>query len=370
MTKVYVLGAGASAAYTGSFLGETSPVAKNFFQKAMRVMNIHQVKNRYFGDENLKYRHIFAFIEEFWGISKDKIARSDLDMEEVLTLLNIELQEDTAGQGRLVQAYEEFLLLMALTFDKILYGTPCPHYQRIAESLQPEDTVISFNYELLMDYALLNRKDARVFWHTRDGYGIPCNNLQPSAREKEQGELWRHEATGPAQPSSNIQLLKLHGSLNWLYCPRCGRLFTYQHDGVAGQSLIINGMANMLNCMTRNCCQRLSRVIIPPTLMKNYQSVPFIPKLWGQARRALEKASEIIIIGYSFPPTDFRSNWMFRKAMTRNQNLKRVVVIDTAEGYPLKTLLTKHKSIFRVNDIAFYPNLAEYSPRITPQAVQ
>ncbi|RYD04705.1 hypothetical protein N752_12300 [Desulforamulus aquiferis] len=33
MSKVYVLGAGAGASYRGSFLGETSPVAKNFLKK-------------------------------------------------------------------------------------------------------------------------------------------------------------------------------------------------------------------------------------------------------------------------------------------------------------------------------------------------
>ncbi|WP_333871369.1 hypothetical protein [Desulforamulus putei] len=354
MTKVYVLGAGAAAAYTGSYLGETSPVAKNFFQKAMRVINIHRIKDRYFGDEDLKFDHIFDFIKKFWGIPREQVHRSNLDMEEVLTLLNIEMEEDIPGRDRLLQAYEEYLLLMALTFDKILYGKPCPHHRRIARSLKPGDTVISFNYELLMDYALhhLERNDTR--WHIKDGYGISCDHLTGSYDK-------RNLPAGAVAGGSNVKLLKLHGSLNWLYCPQCGQLYAYEHRDARGQSVIINGMANMIQCTTEYCCHRLSRVIIPPTLMKNYQSIPFIPELWQQARQALQRASEIIVIGYSFPTTDFRSNWMFRKAMVDNKCLKKVTIVDTAEGYPLKTLLEKHKSIFRVDDLVFYNDISEFT---------
>lgn len=353
MTKVYVLGAGAGAAYKGSFLGETSPVAKNFFQKAMRVINIHQIRDRHFGDEELKFNHIFNFIENLWGVPKDKVSESNLDMEEVLTLLNIEMEEDIPGRNRLLQAYEEYLLLMALTFDKILYGEPCPHYQRIAQSLKPGDAVISFNYELLMDYALHNLKNTDIRWMIKDGYGISCDYLSEDRKTAQNSTEQRNQ--------SNIKLLKLHGSLNWLFCPQCGQLYTYEHSDARGNSVIINGMANMIKCATDHCCHRLSRVIIPPTLMKNYQSIPFIPTLWHQAREVLKQASEIIVIGYSFPATDFRSNWMFRKAMVDNNNLKKVIIIDSADGYQKETLLAKHKSIFRVNHLDFYNNISDFT---------
>ncbi|MFZ5598616.1 MAG: hypothetical protein ACOY35_03495 [Bacillota bacterium] len=359
MTKVYVLGAGAGAAYTGSYLGETSPVARNFFQKAMRVINVHKIKNRHFGDEDLKFNHIFDFIETLWGIPRHLVHQSDLDMEEVLTLLNIEMEEDLPGRDRLLQAYEEYLLLMALTFDKILYGEPCPHHRRIAESLEPGDTVISFNYELLMDYALHQLRRQVVRWHIKDGYGIGCTHLNRVNAEANLPEE-QEAATSPAG-GSNVKLFKLHGSLNWLYCPQCGQLYAYEHSDARGHSVIINGMANMIRCTTVHCCQRLSRVIIPPTLMKNYQSIPFIPQLWQQARQALQLASEIIVIGYSFPTTDFRSNWMFRKAMVDNKSLKKVTIVDTAEGYAREALLIKHKSIFRVDHLAFYHDISEFT---------
>lgn len=349
MSKVYVLGAGAAAAYKGSFIGETSPVANNFFQKAMQVIDIHQIRNRRFSDDRLTYDHIFSFIEQFWGVPREKVANSNLDMEEVLTLLSIELEEDLPGRERLKLAYEEYLLLMALTFDKILFGEVCPHHRRIAQSLKPGDTVISFNYELLMDYALGNlTQDDQAKWQINDGYGVPCSKLT--------------KAKGYApNPVSNVKLLKLHGSLNWLFCPLCGQLYSYEHLDQRGNSIIINGMANMVECTSEKCCQRLSRVIIPPTLLKNYQIIPFIPKLWQQARECLQRAKEVVVIGYSFPTTDFRSNWMFRKAMVHNEGLEKLVIIDAAKGSQLDILLNKHKSIFRKEQLEFYNNISDYT---------
>ncbi|AQS59502.1 SIR2 family protein [Desulforamulus ferrireducens] len=350
MSKVYVLGAGAAASYKGSYLKETSPVAKNFFQKAMRLLDIHQIRDRHFADEQLQYEEIFCFIEKLWGIPREDIGQSDLDMEEVLTLLNIEIEEDVDGRDRLLRAYEEYLLLMALTFDKILYGPPCPHHRAIARSLKPGDAIISFNYELLMDYALRDLKGATANWSIRDGYGIPCQDITHH----------KHHKNDNGQPS-NVHLYKLHGSLNWLFCPQCGQLYSYDHSDEKGHSRIISGMANLIKCSTEHCCKHLSRVIIPPTLMKNYQSIPFIPDLWRQARGKLAQATEIIVIGYSFPPTDFRSNWMFRKAITQNKVLKRVVVVDSAEGYQLERLLAKHKSIFRVQEVDYYPDIDKFT---------
>lgn len=355
MSKVYVLGAGAGASYKGSFLGETSPVAKNFFEKAMKVMQIHNIRGRHFGDEELTFEHIFNFIDVFWGVPREKISQANLDMEEVLTLLSIELEEDLPGKERLLQAYEEYLLLMALTFDKILYGEPCPQHSSIAKSLNPGDTVISFNYELLMDYALHNLHNPKLNWQFSSGYGLSCRQLNGHV------DLDNNDHDNGV---SNARLLKLHGSLNWLFCPSCGQLYAYEHSDTKGNSAIINGMANMVKCATEHCCQRLSRVIIPPTLMKNYQSIPFIPDLWRQAREALQGAKEIIVIGYSFPTTDFRSNWMFRKAMVHNNLLEKVIIIDTAEGYQLETLLAKHRSIFRKDELEFYHTISEYTERL------
>ncbi|MBM7855887.1 hypothetical protein JOC37_002309 [Desulfohalotomaculum tongense] len=347
MSTVYVLGAGASAGYHNSYIGETSPVSKNFFPKAVKVMSWHNINGRNFNDENVTYNHLFNFIYRFWGIKQDCIGSSnvEIDMEEVLTLLHIEMEENPHCQA-LKKACREYMLLMALTFDKILYGSPCPHHQKIANSLQPGDVVISFNYELLMDNALMATKS----WYPGDGYGVKCNLLS--------SEVFT------ADNSSAVHLLKLHGSLNWLYCTRCRQLFTAVETAGENIRFICNHSSRVL-CTHMGCRHPLIPIIIPPTMMKNYDSMPFTQKLWRLARTALANAHHIIIIGYSLPPTDFRTKWLFRKAMHESTVPKKVTLVNHATGEKLQKLIQQYSSLMRTDDVNSYPTIAHYASTLS-----
>jgi hypothetical protein len=345
MKTVYVLGAGSSAGYQGSYIGETSPVSKNFFSKATQVMFTHKIKDRKFNDDEITYHNLFTFINNFWGIAQKEINGSDdaVDMEEVLTLLHIEMEEQPQS-STLKKASQEYMLLMALTFDKILYGDPCPHHQKVAQSLNNGDVVISFNYELLMDNSLLSTGK----WYPTDGYGVKCGILTtPQLKDKEE--------------KSSVNLLKLHGSFNWLYCSKCRQLFTAMENNHQDLRLVCNH-ADKVFCNHMGCQNPLQPIIIPPSMMKNYDSMPFTQKLWHQAREALAKADQIVIIGYSFPPTDFRTKWMFRKAMLQsNKNQRKVILVNHATGSKLESMLQQYKNLMRTNDIENYPTIADYA---------
>lgn len=345
MKTVYVLGAGATAGYQGSYIGETSPVSKNFFIKAARVMDIHEIKGRHFDNDEQTYSHLFNFIERLWGISREQIGQTDIDidMEEVFTLLYIERQENPHSL-ELKEAWREYMLLMAITFDKILYGHPCPHHQKIVNSLAPGDVVISFNYELLMDNALLASKR----WFPQDGYGVPCSLL--SSR--------RHFL--PDRPPSEIYLLKLHGSFNWLYCPNCKQLFT-ELENMDNRLIFKYSYANKINCPHRSCRQLLQPIIIPPTMMKNYRTMPFTHQLWRRARQALGNADHIVIIGYSFPAADFRTKWLFRKAMEQSKKSKKVTVVNHAQGDKLQAILREYGDLMRTDNVAHFSTIADYA---------
>ncbi|MBO8137776.1 MAG: hypothetical protein H0Z40_06535 [Desulfotomaculum sp.] len=345
MNTVYILGAGASAGYKGSYIGETSPVSKNFFQKAVKVMNLHNIKGRKFNDKSLTYNNLFSFIEKLWGVDLKDIAmkKAEIDMEEVLTLLHIEIKENP-NCNTLKKACQEYMLLMALTFDKILTGPPCPYHKKIADNLKAGDVVISFNYELLMDNALMISGK----WGPEDGYGVKCSLL------------YSNNIQSAKFNPSLVKLLKLHGSLNWLYCTECDQLFTsIEH---AGQSprFICNHSDKVL-CAHKGCRHTLLPIIIPPTMMKNYDSMPFTQKLWRSARSALAGAEHIIVIGYSFPPTDFRTKWLFRKAMYESTAPKKVTIVNHATGEKLKRLIRQYSSLMRTDDVESYSTIAEYT---------
>lgn len=95
-------------------------------------------------------------------------------------------------------------------------------------------------------------------------------------------------------------------------------------------------------------------------------------KVWNFARNEISRADEIVIWGYSLPPTDFYSKWLFRQT---KENLKAVSIINPAcfkkvkrEGnftYEkklkfLKPFVELFKYKTEKNKIEFYKNFKDY----------
>ena len=80
----------------------------------------------------------------------------------------------------------------------------------LAEALKARDTIVSFNYDCVVDHALKTHAGAR--WSARWGYCLPNpNNVDGYAG-------WESTAA-PSGQNKSINLLKLHGSLNWFPFP-------------------------------------------------------------------------------------------------------------------------------------------------------
>ncbi len=85
-------------------------------------------------------------------------------------------------------------------------AVPCRHHAALVDALRPQDTIISFNYDCVMDHALRIHGGGK--WSARHGYALP----RPSRVEGY--EHWDAQDP-PTSASGSIYLLKLHGSLNW-----------------------------------------------------------------------------------------------------------------------------------------------------------
>ncbi len=90
--------------------------------------------------------------------------------------------------------------------------------------------------------------------------------------------------------------------------------------------------------------------------------------LWNIAVQEIKQANEIVIWGYSLPPTDFHSQWLLRKADSKN--LQRVWVINPA-AWKRKSLEADNKfrdrfvNLFKTGDfkeenICFVQSLPQY----------
>lgn len=141
-------------------------------------------------------------------------------------------------------------------------------YRSLLSRVSPERTsLISLNYDLLLDHALFQL------------------GIQPDYA------LDFFDGHHPSNSAGTLKLHKLHGSLNWGYCPSCFSTVFTRDRRLRSDEV----------CPT---CEGPIRVlIIPPTPLKIPPS-PFLSALWKKAEWELAQAQEIVFIGYSLSESD------------------------------------------------------------------
>lgn len=81
----------------------------------------------------------------------------------------------------------------------------------------------------------------------------------------------------------------------------------------------------------------------------------FLKNQWLIAREKLIDVTELIFIGYSFPPTDYYSEWLFRQLNFRAKKKKVKIVVVNPEYEKANSLVRKrYSTIFRGHEIEHF----------------
>jgi hypothetical protein len=107
--------------------------------------------------------------------------------------------------------------------------------------------------------------------------------------------------------------LKLHGSIDWLYCPNfdCGYHQQFFPNRIGNEPT-----HNRPGDLCGLCGSPIVSVIVPPTMYKTFEKFPKMGFLWSLAYRELNAADRIVIFGVSFAQSDYYLRWLFKKAIT------------------------------------------------------
>ncbi len=203
--------------------------------------------------------------------------------------------------GRRIDAFRVVLpQLLGETIE-----STCAYHGALAYRLRVPDAVVSLNYDCVMDWALIASAGSR-FSAVRRGYGIQASDG---------AEEWQGRARGHT-PQGSIQLLKLHGSLNW---------------AASGSPLGLRGSGNVYEDVPEG-------VIQPPLTTKPVTDEPF-NSIWQAARRAVRDMRRLIVVGYSMPPAD----GLVRALLTTDlrHTLEEMIVVD-----PSADVRTRHIELF------------------------
>lgn len=301
MKTAIFLGAGASAA-------EGAPIQNQLFSEYFKN---HDHSQRT-GDD--MYGRIRSFFLNMFDIDVTK-SKNELEnvnfptFEEVLGTLDLASQRKEAFRfmsgidvssrsGELEQMRLAVILLMAkIIRDKLV--TINGHHSTLLNNLSQqienkEVFFISANYDIVVDNALIN-----VFNGNRINYGIDFEGDYVSGNRL-------------VTMLDGIELYKIHGSLNWLYCPSCN--VVWHTSKVKGVTDLVEAMdGNEYRGRCGKCGNTMSPIIVPPSYYKDFNSV-YLSTIWAKVEKALLETDHIVFCGYSFPDSDVHIKYILKRA--------------------------------------------------------
>ncbi len=200
-------------------------------------------------------------------------------------------------------------------------------------------TCISFNYDDVLDEALYMVSRGPYLspgrqWHPDAGYGFLCPSSQAYAHRR-----------GPAASWSALQLLKLHGSLNWRIA--LGAQPPYGLDTIVHHENWVDPPMDLEPLAKEQIEDHLEAepFIVPPILVKSsLAEQPILRRIWSFAYRKLAEAEQVIFIGYSLPLTDIAAGFLFRETLARRPR-PDVLVVNHGEDDEVRS---KVRGAYRV----------------------
>lgn len=308
-STIIVLGAGASKA-------EGAPLQSELFREYFQSVTL---RDRV---DSAMQQDLKNYFNKLWGIDVDSGDLSDTKFptfEEALGLLEISHTRDEffkglswSGQslGRAQELRSHLTALIALIIQEKL-RRDCPKHRELVSKMQKSGELlstffISLNYDIIIDNAIEYVTDK-----------IPDYRVSFSPEPHRNGVSWQPCAT----------LLKLHGSLNWLYCPVCNNLSLFP-----GQKIAARLMEAPVHFRCSACHEIQVPIIIPPTFLKVMSNF-YLQQIWKRAEQELKQASRIVFCGYSFPDADVHIKYLLKRAeVNRMGEAPEVFIVNEHKG--------------------------------------
>ena len=383
---IYMLGAGANRE-TKDWGGLSPPLINEFFQVASK-------KDKSSGGPYMRTLQIvYDYIYKYWGKSKSELTSIPFDLEECFTTLELQLREAIAKNeveeskrlrniqfrlkslvAELLSEFEVFAQtsdIMRL-FGKVLYEEKpiivTFNYDcfieaiiEIASGVNPSIPQEMFNLPRLAEETKVSDDElayGHFNWNRPLGYGIAVDVVQLHRAGihtyVEGNRFYSH----PKNQLYSLSILKLHGSLNWF------RYLPIRKYPLISEELEVLPKDKESNIILMDAKYKwwfgeppdlngwyVDPILITPTLHKEeflYDPVygrVFAP-VWEKAKEALCNCRKLVVIGYSFPPTDFLTKKLFLEAFSEHAIEELVVVNpDTSTVQKVKDLCHFEKSV-------------------------
>ena len=308
------------------------PSGENFFYDLFHQGKIDIHGERYVNSLGLTCEGVNDFIVRAWGLQNNRSGFDpeewkQLNIEEVFTFLDIGekmYSRGTSYQKGFKMCRRELTSFITFSLLHKSEGFHCERLMEILFALKPSDSVISFNWDTIADFT-----------------------AQRCATPLYQGylDLMSADTLRPREYCNRGVLLKLHGSLNWRVCPhpKC------QLHGKVMLTLRGKELQRGLAMYTCPDCgnDRCEPFVVPPTSNKLIRRGNLLHKLWLIARDKLSRCRKLVFIGYSFPTTDFYSEWLFRQIYFLDGSRPDIIVVNPAMKQKGSDVQRRYQRLFK-----------------------
>lgn len=320
---IIILGAGASKS-------EGAPLQNELFNEFFDYYR-QNLKGKIWTLSLEQEKIVIDFFKDFWGIDINNYQSEDAvfpTFEECLGILDLAYLRRESLKGytakEINQVSNALIFLIAKILDEKLREKITYHKELInrlkKEEVLGQTAFISLNYDIIIDNVLTD-----LYPKFNLDYGIEFDNYN------------RRDDWESPKENQSILLLKMHGSLNWLYCPTC-----IQMELTPGKKDAVTAFYLAKKC--QSCNTPMEPVIVPPTFYKE-MSNPFIQKVFLKADEILRKAERIFICGYSFPDADLHIKYLLKRSERFKGITPQIYVIN---NHPDKTEQQKKEEKLRI----------------------
>jgi hypothetical protein len=348
---VYLFGAGVNRSIRTAE-GLRPPLATDLFQQALR----HEM----LGEGGLRdLAELFEYIERYWKLSAESLRERPFDIEACFTLLQQQRLEfeglDAQRMEYLARVDNQLAALLARFIGHVEHYTSADLQELGRRLLRERPAVLTFNYDtivesvietasghsdlprppqgLVPDYSL---PYSRHNWNRALAYGVRFDEVEL----QQSGTVWDpvpgdrfygHPDNGLYAPP----FLKLHGSLNWFVhtsrraFPEYSKSYETPHNPKEGLVVLKSGFPWVRPDFSPPDDYFewiLEPVIITPMLYKRLDGDDPIGTSWRRAREELLGCRRLVVVGYSFPPTDFAVRRLFLEAFVDGPPDELVVI--------------------------------------------
>lgn len=361
---VYILGAGFS-------VEAQAPTQEKLVSE---IFKIHNEDPNVF--TNRKIENFKEFLSRTLGIPDE--LQLTIPLEDIFTPLDSCIMNNMSFRDLSVNQLKEkrnlIFELIGKALQHILENSPKNYIDDFGDYLVNESkkrannnykdrdlvSVISTNWDILLDNAIYN-----AIKRTEE-LGVVDYCCYISSYDKHD-ETVKPGLEILGKGGFNVKLLKLHGSLNWLQCPRCHRIYVKFNQKIAMNPFSDIDKPSCIHCNNNFgelSSHNLNANLIMPTFLKDLSN-PQYKIIWQNAGIELSEAKKIVFIGYSLPQADFEMRQLLSRMVDNETEIEVVNWKNQKNPEVYNSLITGFKQFFGREILEFEHGTSKYIKKIT-----